>query len=698
MFVRSGSILNSKTDIIIYLLIMVLFAVVACYFQPLLILPAFLILAGIYWFTRSRSISKDVSFSSYMDNVIRNIERTNHYAVRKLDVGIAVFSKAGKLQWANELFAKWTGIKELEGKKPEEVLPLSANAFELLCVKDGEQVVELRGRFYKLKHYAIRMLEREGAEDGNISGLMLYLSDITDYEELKKKSESEKLCLAYFRFDNYEEVTRGLSETSIANISGEVNELLTRWTAGYRGFICRMNRESSLMGFTQWAVDRMMEYDFPILDEVREIRGGNKFAPTMSIGISCDGATLEELARNANNSLNLALGRGGDQAVVLKNKEVKFFGGMSSVNAKSTRVRARIVARTLREEMLSADKIFIMGHYNEDYDAVGSAVGMAKLGFAISKETYIVVSELRDYFDKIADAMKECDVTLTAQAGKYLEIMIGEQEALRYITPNSLLILVDHHRSALSASKIVLEAIKRRVIIDHHRRAEDIIQDTELLYLEPSSSSASELVTELIGYFDEGLDISPSEATALYAGMVLDTKNFAVQTGERTFEAAALLRRAGADPNIVRRLFKDEMSIVKERAKMLAEAEQPFRGFAWTAMRNAPHTTESSVLVAQAADMLVTIEGIAISVAFAEYEDGLLGISARSDGTANVQVIMEALGGGGHQSVSGAQLPGKRVDDVLPEIMEMARKQLDEIKQKQSEECDKNEGNSAAGH
>ena len=690
MFNRFNRNMNSKVDTNIYLLLIVLLALVVCYLQPKLIVPALLIVGVTYYFGRRNIINKEIFFSSYLDNIIRNIERTNHFAVRKLDIGMAVFSKDGKLQWKNELFQQWVGKRNLEGKKPEEILPLKENAFEMLCVRDGEQVIQMEGRYYRMKYASVQTQERSLKKDdlSTSSGLMIYLTDITDFELLRQKYRNDKLCLAYARFDNYEEVTRGLSETNIANLNGEINELLSKWTAQQQGFICRMNKEISLLGFTQSAVLDMMEDKFTILDRIREIRSGNKFAPTFSIGVACDGVTLEELVQNANKSLYMALGRGGDQAVVMKDKNTQFFGGTSTVAAKSTRVRARIVAQTIREQMLQADRIFVMGHYNEDFDAIGATIGMAKLALSLQKETYIIHSEHSEYYDRIVEVLAKEGAVLSNNQTEYLNIAVDGEEALRLVTPKSLLIIVDHHRAVLSASQKVLEAVKARIIIDHHRRAEDIIGNTALLYLEPSSSSTSELVTELICYFDDSLDILPSEATALYAGIVLDTKNFAVQTGERTFEAAALLRRCGANPTLVRLLFKDNMEIVQKRARLVAEAKKPVDGLAISVYRNAPHDTGSSVIAAQTADTLVTIDGIAVSVAIVEYKDGSLGVSARSDGSVNVQLIMEELGGGGHQTVAGVQLADKRAKDIEPQIIALAKKQL--------EERDNNESNSAA--
>ncbi|WP_293841074.1 DHH family phosphoesterase [uncultured Phascolarctobacterium sp.] len=688
MFNRFNRNINSKVDTNIYLLIIVLLSVIVCYLQPKLILPALFIFGVIYYFSRRNIINKEIFFSSYLDNIIRNIERTNHFAVRKLDVGMAVFSKDGKLQWKNALFAQWVGKKNIDGLKPEEILPLPANAFELLSVHDGEQTLQLEDRYYSMKYYSVQTQERHSKRPDTSSGLMLYLTDVTDYELLRQKYYNDRLCLAYVRFDNYEEVMRGLSETNIANLNGEINELLTKWAASHQGFICRMNKESSLLGFSQSAVLNMMDDKFMILDRVREIRSGNKIPPTVSIGVACDGVTLEELIGNANKSLYLALGRGGDQAVVLKDKNTQFFGGTSSVGAKSTRVRARIVAQTIHEQMQQADKIFVMGHMNEDYDAIGATIGMAKLSLSLGKTTYIVQSEHNAYYRRIAEVLDNENIILSDNETKYLDIVVSEQEALANVTSKSLLVIVDHHRAVLSASKKLLEAVHNRIIVDHHRRAEDIIGDTVLLYLEPSSSSTSELVTELIGYFDDRLDITPAEATALYAGIVLDTKYFNVQTGERTFEAAALLRRSGANPNLVRQLFKDDMQLVQQRAKLIAGAKMPVAGLSIAVMYNAPNTTMSSVLAAQTADTLITIDGVAVGMAIVEYKDGSLGISARSDGSVNVQVIMEELGGGGHQTVAGVQLAGKRARDVEAQLIALTEKQL--------EECKTNESNSVA--
>ena len=692
MFSPFNRKLNSKVDTNVYLGLLFLFAVVICYLKPVAIIPVVLIFGAVYYYSQRNMINRNIYLSDYMDNVIRNIERTNHYAVQKLDIGMAVFSHEGKLQWRNEQFAAIVGKEDLEGMKPEEILPLQPKAFDLLSVKDGEKLIQIEqsGKYYKMRYCAVKTQENKnnsGNEPKNVSGLMLYLTDVTAEELLRQQYENNRLSLAYVCFDNYQEVTRGLSETSIATLTGEVNGMITKWVAEQNGFICRMNREKCLVGFNQCSVQDLQDNRFDILDKIREIRIGNKIRPTVSIGMSCDGETLEELRLNSDRALNMALGRGGDQAVVIKDTVIQYFGGTSEVTTKSTRVRARMVAQTIKENMLKADRIFIMGHRDEDFDALGSAIGVAKLSRSLNKDTFIVYSGNNDSVNKIKEVLSDKDVALEEDRC-YPQIMITEDEALKLVTENSLLILVDHHRAMITASVKVLEAIRNKLIIDHHRRAEDIISNTVLQYLEPSASSASELVAELVGYFNERLEISPGEATAMYAGIVLDTKNFALQTGERTFEAAALLRRSGGDPSLVRLLFKDDMEMVQQRARLIAEAKLPYPGVAVSVYRKVEKSAKAQVIAAQTADSLVTVDGIQVSVAMVEYNDGYLGISARSDGSVNVQRIMEELGGGGHQTVAGVQLANKRARDVEQQIVALAKEQI--------EECVEDESNSVA--
>jgi len=686
----SRSQFSNWKEICIYVLLIALLVVGICFLQPLFIPAGVLLLIIVVWFARRAYTQKKQMLSDYLDDVIRNIERSVHYSTKNLDVGIAVFSSDGKLQWKNEKFQEWTGLKSLERKKPEEVLPVPENAFETMCVKDDCKVIQMRGRYYQMQYFSVQNpAKNTERKDDAPSTLMVYLTDITEWEKLKQRFAEERMCLACVRFDNYEDVMKGLSESARANLNGEIGEILNKWVESLQGFVVRSNKENLVVGINYKNLQKAIEDKFSVLDKVREIRQENKLAPTISIGISKDGETLQEISLHASKALDLALGRGGDQVVVECDKQMQYFGGTNAVSAKSTRVRARIVAHTIREQMELADKVFVMGHANEDYDSIGSAVGIAKLSLSLQKPTFIVISNRSTSLQKLKKVVFNGELNISEEDKLYEGLFVHEEDVLEEISPNSLLMLVDHHRAVLSASQKVLEAIpQKRIIIDHHRRAEDIIQNTILKYMEPSSSSASELVTELTGYFNDKLEFTKGEATALYSGLVVDTKNFNVQTGARTFEAAALLRTSGADPILVRQLFKDDLESFRDRYRIIAEAETPLPHLAISINRDVENSSDTSILAAQAADALINVTGISVGVVISACTDGNVNVSARSDGSVNVQVIMEELGGGGHQTVAGVQLQNADADEVKQQIIELTKKQLDE-----AEEKEKNESN-----
>ena len=686
----SRSQFSNWKEICIYVLLIALLVVGICFLQPLFIPVGVLLLIIVVWFARRAYTQKKQMLSDYLDDVIRNIERSVHYSTKNLDVGIAVFSSDGKLQWKNEKFQEWTGLKSLERKKPEEVLPVPENAFETMCVKDDCKVIQMRGRYYQMQYFSVQNpAKNTERKDDAPSTLMVYLTDITEWEKLKQRFAEERMCLACVRFDNYEDVMKGLSESARANLNGEIGEILNKWVESLQGFVVRSNKENLVVGINYKNLQKAIEDKFSVLDKVREVRQENKLAPTISIGISKDGETLQEISLHASKALDLALGRGGDQVVVECDKQMQYFGGTNAVSAKSTRVRARIVAHTIREQMELADKVFVMGHANEDYDSIGSAVGIAKLSLSLQKPTFIVISNRSTSLQKLKKVVFNGELNISEEDKLYEGLFVHEEDVLEEISPNSLLMLVDHHRAVLSASQKVLEAIpQKRIIIDHHRRAEDIIQNTILKYMEPSSSSASELVTELTGYFNDKLEFTKGEATALYSGLVVDTKNFNVQTGARTFEAAALLRTSGADPILVRQLFKDDLESFRDRYRIIAEAETPLPHLAISINRDVENSSDTSILAAQAADALINVTGVSVGVVISACTDGNVNVSARSDGSVNVQVIMEELGGGGHQTVAGVQLQNADADEVKQQIIELTKKQLDE-----AEEKEKNESN-----
>ncbi len=690
MFDFFGRNFDGKVDDIYLAVIVVLSVTLSLVSYPFAI-PCILICIFVYMMRRRRLISSKCFLSGDADNVLRNLERMYHYSVEELGVGMAAFSKTGHLQYCNKKFREFTGQEHPVGKHLDAVFAEKNLSFENMCLKPGSVPLNIDGTYYELQYAGILTREHrlygKKNKDG-INGMMVYLFDVTETELLKQKYDNEKLCLAYVRFDNYDDVVRGMSESSMANLSGEVNEMIVKWVGNNNGFVCRMNKEICLVGFTKAAVMDIIEGKFAVLEKMKAIKTGNKLAPTLSIGLAADGDTLDELLQNAGKAMDNALNRGGDQAAVTMDGTTTYFGATGNVSVSRSRVRVRMVARTIREKMLTADRVFVMGHMREDFDAIGAAVGVARMGLSLKKETYIVVSSDDENMTLLNRILTESDLHTGDKEINYSEITLSEEMALPLVTSRSLLIMVDHHRESLVASRSIFEALPNRIVIDHHRRSDDIVSGG-LVYLEPSSSSTAELVTELGMYFYDKMELSPKEATIMYAGIVLDTKNFTVQTGERTFEAAAILRSNGADINLVRELFKDERDVFLTKAKLLGDCRIPMEGLAFSVLKDAEKGTATNVVCASAADMLITLDGVCASVVMAEYSDGSLGISARSDGCVNVQLIMEALGGGGHRTVAGAQLEGTKAADIEKKIIELVKKQL--------EERDNNESNSVAG-
>jgi c-di-AMP phosphodiesterase-like protein len=426
----------------VFILIIGILVLIVGIYEYLFLPLGIAMLLGVYFFSRRLYRSKETWFNHYLDTVVRNIERANNYAIQQLPIGIAVFEEDGKLQWKNEMFQTWVAGKAVDGAYFDDIIPPPDNNFETISLRDSEKQIKLNDRLFKMTVKRIQTQENSA----NFTGLVLYLQDITDKERQKKKFDDDRVCLAAVQFDNYSDVMKGLNESTRANVAVEVNKAVSQWAEEMNAYLVRHDEDLFSICFNKAALQECIKHKFDILDKVREIKVGNKIPPTISISIACEEKTLQLLGQKAQSGLDLALGRGGDQAVVAVAGEMQFFGGKNLVQAKSTRVRARIVAQALHELMLSSDKIIVMGHVNEDYDSLGAAIGVAKMAFSLSKEAYIVASGQGYSLDKMKELAEENDAV-------YSSIIIDGQAALDRITPKTLLILVDHHRARLSARR-----------------------------------------------------------------------------------------------------------------------------------------------------------------------------------------------------------------------------------------------------
>ena len=498
--------------------------------------------------------------------------------------------------------------------------------------------------------------------------MALYFKDITDLEKARIKAEEGQPVWGMIQIDNLEELTKGLSDREYTSIWTDINNIIMDEIDRYEGFIRNFQDDMYTFAISRGALHEMEEDGFKVLERIRKVPSPRQVPATISIGISENVGSVKDVSGRARAALDIALGRGGDQVCIMDGESTRFFGGNTAGVEKNTRVRARVVSQAIHELMIDSDKILIMGHQREDYDALG----VAAIARALGKDVRIALSKETSAIDKMVNVLNESEF--------WKENIITAEAARVWVDANTLTVVCDTHRQEMVAAQEALEISERRIVIDHHRRAADFVENPLLTYLEPSASSTSELVTELVQYAGVPVKLSKAEATGIYAGIVLDTKNFVQQTGARTFEAAAFLRRAGADIDRVKQLFIETFDSIQLRAKMVFEASRT-EGIAISV---APEGLKDMMaLAAQSADMLISNEDIEAAFVLYSLNDGGIGVSARSKGKVNVQVVMEALGGGGHRTVAGAQLQGMTIEEAKQAILEHALEALHSAEQEE---------------
>ncbi|MBQ7516642.1 MAG: DHH family phosphoesterase [Schwartzia sp.] len=602
-------------------------------------------------FARERHLSRTAHFDEYCQDLVRNVNAVTNYAVKNLPQVILIVDDEGNLQWANKALKRYVKTNPM----PEKGTPVQ-DFWPNLPIKSlwgmsGEYDFMEDDTPFRAVYQAIK-------PEGEPKPLMaFYVTDMTGPAMLKEMYMQSRLVLAFIQIDNYDEVLPGLSEAERTSLLFAVKQKLEGWAENIGGYLRQVKDDTFLAVMERRSLDQAIAAKFEVLDQVRSLRGSNQLPVTLSIGATVsDAQATSDLGTQVQKELDLALGRGGDQAVVLADGKTQFFGGKAQAAEKHTKVRARVVAHSLKELIDSASEVLVMGHQNEDFDAFGAALGVTRMVRHSKKPVRLVLSPMNEGIDKITELM-----------GDYKALFTREAEVLETEPANPLLIVVDTHIPHMTAAPKLLQKYGSRVVvIDHHRRSETAIANPLLMYLEPSSSSTSELVTELLSYYDDNLNLPRMEATALYAGIIVDTKHFSVQAGSRTFEAAAYLRRAGADPVVIRHLFREDYETNIAVARAAASSKLYDGGLIITSIPEVIPNIQ--VIAAQAADSLLSIEGVHMSIVVFQLKPDTVGISARSSGELNVQVIMEQFGGGGHQNVAGAQIKNAK----LPEIMEKA--------------------------
>lgn len=500
--------------------------------------------------------------------------------------------------------------------------------------------------------------------EGETASIMLYFLDITAFENLKELYHDEQVCIALINVDNFDELMANAGEDRELALSTEIDKHLRNWATRMGAASARYRDHLYEVIMTRKNYENIVEHNFRILDEIREIETGTDFPVTLSIGIGTSGKTLMETEDYAQDALDLALGRGGDQAVVKNISNFEYYGGKSQSVEKGYKGKSRIIAHALKLVMKQSSKVFIMGHKNPDLDSFGAALGIHRVAQSVGRDAYIVLNSYNDSMVDIVDDAK--------QTGEYN--FINTDKALSLADDKSLVVVVDTHRPGLAESIMLIDRVGRTVVIDHHRRAEDALPNLILSYMESYASSASELVTEVVQYACEKRELTKMEADALLAGIMVDTNRFAVKAGVRTFEAASWLRRAGADLAKVRRYFQADAESLRVKATCLANAQFHEGGIAMSVCPG--ENLNSQIINSQVADELLTIKGIKASFVAGKNEHSRTVVSARSLGDVNVQRIMEKFGGGGHLNTAGAQvdLPP---EEILEKILEQIQKTLE---------------------
>lgn len=498
----------------------------------------------------------------------------------------------------------------------------------------------------------------------------VFFYDETEIVQLQKYLKDRQLVVALLYIDNYEEALESIDEVRRSLLSALIDRKINKYFQDYQALLKKIEKDKYLIVFQNLYLEELKAGRFTILDEVRDVNIGNEMAVTVSLGIGTGMDSYTESYEAAHAAIDLALGRGGDQVVIKDTNEFLYYGGKSASVGKSTRVKARVKAQSFREIIEENEKVIIMGHSMPDADSFGAAVGVYRIVRYLGKKAYIVLNTVTDSIAMIVDRFKG------EQAGnEYADMIVNSDQAMSLYDDNTVLVVVDVNRPGYTECPELLEMAKTKVLFDHHRQTSDSINDAVLSYIEPYISSACEMVAEMLQYVGDGVKLKSIEAEAMYSGIMIDTNNFLTKTGVRTFEAAAFLKRCGADVTRIRKAFRTDMDEYIAKARAVATAEVYLNGFV-LADCIGENGGSPTVLGAQVANELMNINGIKASFVFTDFNNQIY-ISARSIDEVNVQIVMEKLGGGGHMSVAGAQLSGctkdeakQRVRDVLKEMVD----------------------------
>ena len=617
-----------------------------------------LIVVFLYFHSRAVIMNELISFATQYGQVQKTL-------LKEFIVPYALLDYNGKILWMNDAFAALSGKNRRYRKSVNNLFP-ELTKDKLPTEREAEVTFQYEEKDYRAVMRPIsiqRLLEESGLvePEGNNDLTALYLFDETELNQYIRQKEDEKLVTGLLYLDNYEEALNSVEEVRRSLLVALIERKLNKYFGEVDGLIKKLEKDKFILVMRQRSLEELKKKRFNILEDVKTVNIGNDMAVTISIGIGINAPSYSQNYEYARIAIDLALGRGGDQVVIKDRDQMTYFGGKSQQMGKSTRVKARVKAHALREFMVSKDKVVVMGHKIPDVDSIGAGIGIYRAAKSLNKKTHIVVNNPTMSVRPIIQTFKDNP--------DYDENMfISSDEARDIVDDNTVVVVVDTNKPSYTECEDLLHMSKTIVVLDHHRQGSEVIQNAVLSYIEPYASSACEMVAEILQYFSDDIRIYNIEADALYSGIIIDTNNFTSKTGVRTFEAAAFLRRCGADVTRVRKMFRDDLQSYRAKAEAIRHVET-YKGCFAIAVCPTEGVDSPTVVASQAANELLNIDSVKATFVLTDYQNKIF-ISARAIDEINVQLIMERMGGGGHINMAGAQLPGTTVEEAIAQLKE----------------------------
>ena len=661
--------LVSRTKI--YLAIIFVLLIVICIENVSMIIPSALVYVLVVGYTYYANKKRKSEISETLQDLTLTVDTAAKTSLINSPFPLIILETDGNVIWRSTKFTTEFANIDINTYMSDLILDIkdeiekkkqNGNKDIVKEMKIGNKVYKIKGRYVNFRN---KSKDKKNKKDYMI---ILYFIDDTENIKLQKEYKNSKSCVGIIMIDNYEETMQRLDAAEKPQIIAEIDKEMYDWANKSNGVLIKSDRDRYVFLFEQRYLEDIKEDKFSILDKIKEIDTKEKVQFTLSIAISNEGSTDKEKYKSARSAMDVVLGRGGDQAVIRENEIYKFFGGRVEEVEKRTKVKARVVAHALENLIKDANKVMVMGHTNPDMDSIGSCLGIYRLAKSLDTNAYIVCSDNAPSLEAFRKSLDK--------EPEYEDVIINKEVALENIDEDTVLVVVDTHKVNYVDSPELLERAKKIVVVDHHRRSTDFIENATLMFQEVYASSAAELVTELLQYAEVKVDLKTIEAESLYAGIMMDTKNFTFKTGVRTFEAAAYLRRCGVDIIRVKKWFQSDLASFNIIADIVKKAEIVTDGIAVSTYDEV--TKDANLICAKAADELLTISDITASFVLGNNGEKIC-ISGRSIGDINVQVILEKLGGGGHITLAGAQVENMTMEEAKQELINRIHEYFSEI-------------------